>query len=437
MTTNNKESKPKLDEEEQELKNKLDELVNALFDSDFEIQVNAFNLLKNEIKSATESMTSIPKPLKYVRNHYDRLKEEYNKEESSKRKALLGNLLSILVLVAKSDDTSLKYILENNITDYACWGQELIRTLSGEIATEYLKRLDQDSPIDDLKQLTLNTAHHLIENHNENEAIDLLVEVDMIDEVKAYLKEENYKKICNYLLSLANYAAESTELRKILEIVYEIYIKYSQFNDAIRIAIKLNEEMYIKSTFLSCSSYSTQLQMAFQLGRSQKYLEAESVKEDLKEIIFNRKASDFYKQLTRSIDIVQPKTPEEIFKSHLEDKKSDSVIESSKLNMSISLVNGLINAGFGTESLLSNRDDDWLSKNKEEGIICALASLGLVSLWDVDSGPNELEKYMDSNESNQYKRGGYNLGLGILTSGVKDENNIAFALLSDQIKDKK
>jgi len=448
MTTNNKlpntttnnesqKDKSKLDVEEQELKNKLDELVNALFDNDFDIQVNAFNLLKDEIKSSTSTMTSIPKPLKYVRCHYDRLKEEYNKEQSRERRALLGNLLSILVLVAKSDDTSLKYILENNIVDYNCWGQELIRTLSGEISTEYLKRLEDDRPIDDLKALTMNTAHYLIENHNENEAIDLLVEVDMIDEVKTYLKEENYKKICEYLLALSNYAAESSELKKILEIVYEIYIKYNQFNDAIRIAIKLNEDIYIKSAFLSCTSYSTQLQMAFQLGRSQKYIESDSLKDEIKEIIFNRKLSDFYKQLTRSIDIVQPKTPEEVFKSHLEDKKQEFKLESSKINMSISLANGLINAAFGTEALLSNRQDDWLAKNKEEGVVCALASLGLVCLWDVDSGPNELEKYMDSNESNPFKRGGYNLGLGILSSGVKDDNNIALALLGDQVKDKK
>jgi hypothetical protein len=66
-----------------------------------------------------------------------------------------------------------------------------------------------------------------------------------------------------------------------------------------------------------------------------------------------------------------------------------------------------------------------------------LAGLGMVNMWDIDLGPNELEKYMSNNEMDPYKRGGYNIGLGIISSGVRDENFIAFGILSDQLKDKK
>lgn len=432
-----KKTDKELNEEELEYKKNIDDMITGLFDSDHTLQMNAYNLIKQEIITSTGTMTSIPKPLKFLKPHFEKVKEEYLKEENPTRKHLLGNLLCILVLVVDTKDTSLHYILENNLTDFFEWGQELIRSLSGEIATEFLKRLDEEKPFEDLIKLATLTASHLIEKNNESEAIDLLVELDLMDEIKGFCKEDNYKKICQYLLALSNYAAESTEQKKMLEIVYELYNKYNQYTEAIRVAIKLKESLYIKSTLLNCSSYATQLQMAYILARSKVYIESDSLKDELSEIIKNKNLSNLYKQLSRTIDIAEPKNPEDIFKSHLEDKKDGIKLESYMINMSTSIVNGFINAGHGTETLLSNREQDWLGKNKEEGLLCSLAGLGLVNLWDIESGPNEIEKFMDVNEMNPFKRGGYNLGLGILSSGVKDDNNVALAILGEQVKDKK
>lgn len=43
---------------------------------------------------------------------------------------------------------------------------------------------------------------------------------------------------------------------------------------------------------------------------------------------------------------------------------------------------------------------------------------------------------MPSNNTDLYKRAGYLLGLGIVSSGVKDENEIALAVLSSEIDHK-
>ena len=123
-------------------------------------------------------------------------------------------------------------------------------------------------------------------------------------------------------------------------------------------------------------------------------------------------------------------------------KKDDIKIESYKINTTVGIANGFINAGFGTEKLLNNKKKDkseetWLNKNKEEGLLCSIAGLGLVNLWDIEGGPNEIEKFMDNNEMNPYKRGGYNIALGLLSSGISDENETALALLSGQLEDKK
>jgi len=105
--------------------------------------------------------------------------------------------------------------------------------------------------------------------------------------------------------------------------------------------------------------------------------------------------------------------------------------------MATSIASAFINAGFGTEKLLNNRDNNWLERNKDEGMMCTIAGMGLVNLWDIECGPNDLEKYVGSNEPNSFKRAGYYLGMGILSSGVRDENLIAFAVLKEQLQDKK
>lgn len=429
----------KLSEDEEEYKKNLDDMVAALLEADVTIQTNAYDMIKREIKSATESMTSIPKPLKFFRQHYNKIKDAYLQDITinSPRRFILGDLLCILVLVTETTDTSLQYILENNLTNFFEWGQELVRSLSGEISTEYLKRLDENKPFDELIKLISLVVSTLLSTNNENEAIDLLIETDLVEDIKNHCNNTNHKKICSYLLASSNYAADSVEQKKILEIVYEIFTKFNEYTNAIRVAIKLNEHMYIKSTMLNCPNQETQIQMAFILARSRVNIEFETLPEIIQSIIKNLKATELYKELVKNLDIVEPKHPEDVFKSHLEEKREGIQLESYKTNMSTSIVSSFINAGFGTEVLLSKRDNDWLAKNKEEGLICALAGIGLVNLWDIESGPNEIEKFMDTNEMNPFKRGGYNLGLGILSSGVNDENNTAFALLSEQVKDKK
>ena len=433
-----KESKPiELSEEDKEYKSNLDDMVNALYDKEYQLVINSFNLIKQEITNSTGTMTSIPRPLKFFREHYEALREYYLTLEVTDTliKPILGNLLSILVLVAKEPkETILSYIIGNNLKTYGDWGQEYIRSLSGEIGTEYLKRLDSEQQFDDLKNIITDIVPMLIKLNNESEAMDLLIELEMLDDIKQHCNTTNYKKICQYLIASSNYAADSEEQLKILNIVYELYTTYNEATNALRIAIKLNETTLINSTFQTADK-TTQLQMCYILAREK--ISYETTDDNMNSIINNMKLSETFKRLGRSLEIEEPRHPEEIFKSHLEDKKSDVLIESAKSNQSSSIASSFINAGFCTESLLSKKDNNWLSKNKEEGLICALGGLGLVNIWDIECGPNEIEKYMDQNEMNPYKRGGYNIGLGIISSGVKDDNNTAFALLVDQLNDKK
>jgi 26S proteasome regulatory subunit N1 len=137
------------------------------------------------------------------------------------------------------------------------------------------------------------------------------------------------------------------------------------------------------------------------------------------------------------LELLEPKHPESVFKSHLEDKKSDSKkLESYKINMAYSIASSFINAGFGTEVLLSKKDSDWIFKNKEEGLTCMLAGLGLVNIWDYLEGPGKLYEYAGNKETDIYKRAGRNMGLGISLSNIHDDNDIAVAVLLEELQDK-
>ena len=207
-----------------------------------------------------------------------------------------------------------------------------------------------------------------------------------------------------------------------------------------RDAIKIGNMLYIKQTFHQCNDLTTKKQLAFILAREGIFLEEEEqyIKDsELMEIMRNYKQSEYFRVLGKTLELLEPKHPESVFKSHLEDKKSDSKkLESYKINMAYSIASSFINAGFGTEVLLSKKDSDWIFKNKEEGLTCMLAGLGLVNIWDYLEGPGKLYEYAGNKETDIYKRAGRNMGLGISLSNIHDDNDIAVAVLLEELQDK-
>ena len=427
-------------------------MVNGLFLDDYDLRINSYNMLKHEITTSTSSMTSIPRPLKFIRLHFQEIKDFYDKynptnEKDNYYKLMLSDLISVILTVINEKDendkelTILSYVLTGTKKDTTSWGQEYVRSLCSDIGQEYNERINKDEPINDLLDLVKIIAPYLIKQHCESDAIDLLIEVDCINDIKDFINENNYKKICLYLLSITNYSADTEEYRETLELVYSIYYtKFHQYIDAMRVAIKIGNMLYIKQTFHQCNDLTTKKQLAFILAREGIYLEEEEqyIKDsELMEIMRNYKQSEYFRILGKTLELMEPKHPESVFKSHLEDKKSDSKkLESYKINMAYSIASSFINAGFGTEVLLSKKDSDWIFKNKEEGLTCLLAGLGLVNIWDYLEGPGKLYEYAGNKETDIYKRAGRNMGLGISLSNIHDDNDIAVAVLLEELQDK-
>ena len=60
--------------------------------------------------------------------------------------------------------------------------------------------------------------------------------------------------------------------------------------------------------------------MAFMLGRQRNPYETQE--EELYRIISNEKLSEHFKGLARDLDVLEPKHPDQIFKTHLEERKN-------------------------------------------------------------------------------------------------------------------
>ena len=429
-------------------------MVEGLFLSDYDLRINSYNMIKHEITTATSSMTSIPRPLKFIRTHFSEIKDFYEKfvpstEKDKNYKLMLSDLISVILSVVTEKDeegnelTMLSYVLSGTRKDITSWGIEYVRSLCSDIGKEYDARLEKGEPTNEILDLVKMFAPYLIKQHCENDAIDLLIEVESIDEIKNYINENNYKKICLYLLSISNYSADTDEYRSTLELVYNIYFeKFHQYIDAMRVAIKIGNPLYIKQTFIKCEDPTTKKQLAFILASEGIFLDEEDtsikIDSDTLEILRNYKQIDYFKTLAKTLELLEPKHPEDVFKSHLEEKKGQNAkkIESSKINMAFSIASAFINAGFGTEVLLSKKDSDWIYKNKEQGIQCLLAGIGLVNIWDYLEGPNKVYELAGKKETDIYKRAGRNIGLGICLCGIHDENDVAVAVLLDELADK-
>ena len=122
------------------------------------------------------------------------------------------------------------------------------------------------------------------------------------------------------------------------------------------------------------------------------------------------------------MDVVEPKHPDSIYKTHLEDRRlQTSEIDSAKKNLALTYVNAFVNAAFGKDLLITNNDnnEDWVFKVKDDGQTAAAASLGLILLWDIDEGFAQIDKYLDRSE-NHIVYGGF-MALGLVNSGVVNE----------------
>jgi 26S proteasome regulatory subunit N1 len=437
-----------LSEEDQALKDGLELAVQRLKESDTSLHEASLAYLCNEIRTSTASMTSVPKPLKMLRPFYADLKTIYASwHVAHSLKQLMADMLSVLAITMAEPGTQecLRYKLEGTNYDISSWGHQYVQSLSGEISEEYNRRMvesDNASEMEDLLALVDDILPFLMQHNAEAEAIDLLLEVQQLRKLieMNVVDERNFERVCLYLVKCADYLSDPDDIGEIFDTAYALYKQRGQYADALRIAVKCDDSFKLEDLFNDETiSDVHKKQMAFILGRNRSNFESQD--SDLNELIGNSRLSEYYLQVCKDMDIYEAKSPEDIYKTHLTEgnilnarsrNAPSAPIDSARANLASTFVNGFVNAGSCHDKLLTVENSQWIYKNKEHGILSAAASLGLVLLWNIESGLNEIDKYFHNTE-NYIKAGGC-LAIGIVSSGVRNDSDPAIALLSEYME---
>jgi len=252
---------PTMSEEDKELKERLETCVSTLLNEQSEesvtvpIRLKALDVIVTELRSSTSTMTSVPKPLKFLRPHFSVLRKLHStlSDDSAVVKdndylmlrARLADVLSVLAMTMgnEEDRESLKFKL-SGMKDYdilksnganlgdgdnlGSWGHEYARSLAGEIGQEYNSRVlagadpDTDEPFTDLLGMVDVIVPFHMSHNAEAEAVDLLIEVQRLSKLKDLdsIDETNYSRICLYLIKTADYMSDPDDLSVSFHILY-------------------------------------------------------------------------------------------------------------------------------------------------------------------------------------------------------------------------
>ncbi|KAF3043984.1 proteasome regulatory particle base subunit [Didymella heteroderae] len=425
-----------LSEEDQQLKSELDMLVERILESDTSLYKPALDQIKEFIKTSTSSMTAVPKPLKFLRPHYESLEKQYASWPEGENKQSFADMLSVLGMTYSDEERldCLKYRLQAPSTDLGSWGHEYMRHLALEIGREFQNRLNDDKPTDDVTDLGASLVPFFLKHNAEADAVDMLSELEMIDQVEQHIDENTYARVCLYMVGIVPLLTYPDN-DKFLRTAYQIYRKYNQFTQAVALAIRLNDRDLIEEAFNSTKDKSIRRQMAFLIARQRIWFDVSDDDDaELQECLNNSRLPDHFKALGKELNILDPKTPDDIYKTHLESSRTAGLTntDSARHNLASAFVNAFVNTGYGNDKLMLNSDSksSWVWKTKDEGMLSTTASLGMLMLWDVETGLDKIDPY--TNVDDDMVKAGAMLATGIFNSGVRMDSDPALALLGDE-----
>ena len=272
--------------------------------------------------------------------------------------------------------------------------------------------------------------------------VDKMVEEGSIGKIINLVDDISYIRVGLYITSMASIMSAPDERQKLFKVCFDMYMQYKDYPLAIRVGLKINSGDMIVNVLNECKDAKVLKQLAFILARHRYIVNfAECIKspvvdpEELQRVASHDILAAQFKALAQELDVVEPKTPEEIFKTHLEETRrgAGTVLDSAKQNLASSFVNAFVNVGFCADKLMTGADDNnWLYKNKDLGMMSTVASLGALMLWDVDEGLAKTDRYQWSTDMNI--KAGALVAFGLGSSGVVNECDPAWALLAEHLE---
>jgi 26S proteasome regulatory subunit N1 len=258
------------------------------------------------------------------------------------------------------------------------------------------------------------------------------------EQIMDHVNDKNYARIALYLTSCAAYVPEPDDTM-VYKVVFDIYKKIDRYSEALRIAIRLNDSQMAQEVLDACKDELHKKQLCFMVARNGA-LNLTTEDESLTELLGNTQLSEHFLSLARDLDVFEAKKPEDIYKTHLTETRGGQ-IESARKNLADMFVNGFVNAGFGHDSLVTGDTKElskWIykcgAKESAHGKMSAAASIGMILMWDVDMGLNQIVRLQDLEDD--HILAGASLASGIVSANVRNECDPVLALLTEPLEDK-
>lgn len=346
-----------LSPEDRALKERLDLAVERTTDADAGIVLAALEALRREIRGATASMTSVPKPFKFLAPHFAGLRATYSTPRISGGRAdvrrLFADILSVLAMTMGKPGARecLGFKLAGNRDDIGDWGAEYVRQLAGEIGQEWQARLEAaDAPAaggagagagaaagaaaaakvpsaaasatnEELLALVRVIIPFDMRHNAEVEAVDLLLEVEQLDMLNepGLVDEASHGRVGLYLLKCADYLGDVSEAEHTQEVAFKLYLSHKQFTQALVTGLRMGGPRVherVDAVFAACTDAGVRKQLGHLLGRH-RLMGYIAHDEEVDAAIGNSTLSALFANLAKDLDTLEPKAPEDIYKTHL------------------------------------------------------------------------------------------------------------------------
>lgn len=424
-----KSEKPKLSEEDQQIKDQVELLVSRAADSNPSISKLAVEQLVDLLRtSSSRSVASVPKPLKYVRTMYPKLEETLTSTSDAALSRRLHDVLSFVSMTLKfsTPRMPLSHKLKGTTTDLALWGHEYLRFLAGNVAEEWKERVSKGEKTDYLNTFVQQITEFMVKHQDDPSAIDLLIEIDDIGRIVPLVEESNYRRVASYIEAISRYLTRPMDVIA-LQTAYRIYEKMLNYTSAVAVALRLGMKDWIEDLMRKCTDKETRLQIALMCGRNKVFLTLDDEEDSLiQEANGNVRLAQIFRGVAKDLDATAPKTPEELFKNAASGK---SAIPDGLYSLSCAFVSGLANCGHGTDSHLSGTSQI-LFEQREDRVLSTVSALGLLHLWD-EEAVQELDKYLHTD--NHFTKAGACLATGLMFCGINSAFDPAPSILSEYL----
>lgn len=446
-----------LSEEEKKKKDELELLITRLTDPSEEVINLSLSLLNTEIIHTSGLLSSSLLTLRVLKQHYNDIIEIHKNMPFLECKKKLSNMISALSATIGDENNIIKYIISGHKEDLVNYGHEYIKNVMNKLLNEYKNLKEEEITINgtttlltvEEKQEKLNHIYDMVnvivpycfKHKTEYEAVDLLVEVDKLNEILLYIDEESCDRVILYLLNMSHYCPSTDDYYRLMEVILSILKKEKRHIEYLKIILKLNRREDVKELIFECMDQLLCKQIALVCARHGIYLEfSDEEKEkykdtlnlnELQSLSSGEHLSPFFLKLAKDLEVEEPKLPEDVYKSHLDERRNACAWDSAKQNLSATFVNAFVNAGFCKDKLMTVDSSAWIFKNKDHGIMSVTASMGLLLLWNVEEGLSQIDKFQYS--SDLYIKSGALMAFGLVCSNIKNECDPAYALLGEHI----